>query len=163
MEIGGSQLIVEEGRYYSVNRLGVEEGATIAMGRVLAVKDGSDFKVRIITLPTVYLFPPFSTDARYFFKLKKSCQCSWQRVYARRSGATVNESSLTLFPPPSSPHPSDLQVGQPYVEGATVQAEILGDAKGPKLTVYKMQRKKHTRSKNGHRQALTKFLVTKIN
>jgi len=63
VEIGGSQLIVEEGRYYSVNRLGVEEGATIAMGRVLAVKDGSDFKVRIITLPTVYLFPPFSTDA----------------------------------------------------------------------------------------------------
>ena len=45
IEIGGTQLIVEEGRYYSVNRLGAEKGSTIQMGRVLAVKKDGDFQV----------------------------------------------------------------------------------------------------------------------
>ena len=54
------------------------------------------------------------------------------------------------------------QVGKPYLEGITVEAEILEDLKGPKVIVYKMKPKKHYRRTNGHRQPLTKFMVTKI-
>lgn len=52
--------------------------------------------------------------------------------------------------------------GRPYLENATVEAEILEELKGEKVIVYKMKPKKHYQKKNGHRQPLTKFLVTKI-
>ena len=54
------------------------------------------------------------------------------------------------------------QVGKPYLENITVEAEILEELKGPKVIVYKMKPKKHYRRTNGHRQPLTKFMVTKI-
>ncbi len=53
-------------------------------------------------------------------------------------------------------------VGKPYLESVVVEAEVLEDAKGPKLTIFKYRAKKHYRKKTGHRQPLTKFLVTKI-
>jgi ribosomal protein L21 len=53
-------------------------------------------------------------------------------------------------------------VGKPYLESVRVEAEIIDDVRGPKLTIFKMNSKKHYRRKTGHRQALTKFLITKI-
>lgn len=53
-------------------------------------------------------------------------------------------------------------VGRPYLESVIVEAEVLEDVKGPKLTIFKMNSKKHYRKKTGHRQPLTKFLITKI-
>ena len=97
VDIGGHQLIVEEGRWYTVNRLDVPDGSVIELGRVLALKHDGEFKV-----------------------------------------------------------------GQPYLDGVKVTAEILGEEKGDKVIVYKMKPKKHYRRTNGHRQPLTKFLVTKI-
>ncbi|KAL4427120.1 hypothetical protein ABPG77_001124 [Micractinium sp. CCAP 211/92] len=97
VEIGGHQLIVEEGRWYTVNRLEVEPGSKISLGRVLALKSGGKFSV-----------------------------------------------------------------GQPYLENVAVHAEVLEELKGPKVIVYKMKSKKHYRRLNGHRQPLTKILITKI-
>ena len=53
-------------------------------------------------------------------------------------------------------------VGQPYLESVVVEAEVLEDTKGPKLLIFKYRAKKHYRKKTGHRQPLTKFLITKI-
>ena len=53
-------------------------------------------------------------------------------------------------------------VGKPYLESVIVEAEVLEDTKGPKLTIFKYRAKKHYRKKTGHRQPLTKFLITKI-
>ena len=53
-------------------------------------------------------------------------------------------------------------VGRPYLESVVVEAEVLEDTKGPKLTIFKYNAKKHYRRKTGHRQPLTKFLITKI-
>jgi large subunit ribosomal protein L21 len=45
----------------------------------------------------------------------------------------------------------------------TVEATVLDDElKGPKEVVFKYKNKKHYRNKTGHRQPLTKFMVTKI-
>ena len=44
-ELGGQQLLVEEGRWYSTDRLAATAGSTIALGRVLAVKSGGAFRV----------------------------------------------------------------------------------------------------------------------
>jgi len=53
-------------------------------------------------------------------------------------------------------------LGAPYVKGATVDLKVLAHRRGPKILVYKMRPKKKTRRKNGHRQELTRVLVTSI-
>jgi large subunit ribosomal protein L21 len=53
-------------------------------------------------------------------------------------------------------------LGQPFVAGATVELKVMAHRRGPKLIVYKMQPKKKTRRKNGHRQELTRVMVQSI-
>jgi large subunit ribosomal protein L21 len=53
-------------------------------------------------------------------------------------------------------------LGAPYVSGATVELKVLAHRRGSKIIVYKMRPKKKTRRKNGHRQELTRVLVTAI-
>lgn len=95
IDVGGVQHLVEEGRWYTCNRLKASPGDVVSFGRVLAVKDEEVF-----------------------------------------------------------------HVGRPYVEDVTVEAEIIEEFKGPKVTIYKMQPKKHTRKQVGHRQPLTKCDLT---
>ena len=53
-------------------------------------------------------------------------------------------------------------LGQPYVNGASVELKVMAHRRGPKLIVYKMRPKKKTRRKNGHRQELTRVMVQSI-
>lgn len=94
IDVGGVQHLVEEGRWYTCNRLKATPGDVVSFGRVLAVKQEDVF-----------------------------------------------------------------HVGRPYVEGVTVEAEVIEDLKGPKVIIYKMQPKKHTRKTVGHRQPLTKCAI----
>ena len=55
-----------------------------------------------------------------------------------------------------------IDVGAPFVAGATVAAEILGQVRGPKVIIFKKHRRKHFRRKNGHRQELTSVRITEI-
>ncbi|WP_216901494.1 50S ribosomal protein L21 [Synechococcus sp. CCY 9618] len=57
---------------------------------------------------------------------------------------------------------SGTTLGQPYVEGATVELKVLAHRRGQKIIVYKMRPKKKTRRKNGHRQELTRVMVQAI-
>jgi ribosomal protein L21 len=97
VDVGGNQHLVEEGRWYTCDRMKVSPGNVVAFGRVLALR----------------------TDGQF-------------------------------------------HLGAPYVEGATVEAEIVEHLKGPKVMIYKMIPKKHYRKKVGHRQPMTKFMITKI-
>ncbi len=56
-----------------------------------------------------------------------------------------------------------LKVGAPYVEGASVEADILGDVKGKKIYVMRYKSKKNEKKKIGHRQPYTKVQINKIN
>jgi large subunit ribosomal protein L21 len=53
-------------------------------------------------------------------------------------------------------------LGKPYVQDAEVTLKVLAHRRGPKVIVYKMRKKKKTRSKNGHRQELTRVMVESI-
>lgn len=55
-----------------------------------------------------------------------------------------------------------VSVGQPFVEGATVQATVMQHLRGRKIIVYKMRPKKKTRKKQGHRQELTRLMINSI-
>jgi len=54
------------------------------------------------------------------------------------------------------------QVGTPYVEGAKVIARIEGPAKGEKIHIYKMKRRKGYRRKTGHRQKYLRVTIDSI-
>lgn len=56
-----------------------------------------------------------------------------------------------------------VSIGQPLVEGATVEATVMQHLRGRKIIVYKMQPKKKTRKKQGHRQELTRLMIDSIN
>lgn len=56
-----------------------------------------------------------------------------------------------------------LQVGKPYVEGATVTAKVEKQGRGKKIIVFKYRPKKNYRKKQGHRQAYTKLSIESIN
>ena len=56
-----------------------------------------------------------------------------------------------------------LKIGNPTVEGATVEASVLGDGKAKKVVVYKYKPKTGYHKKNGHRQQYTKVKIEKIN
>ena len=55
-----------------------------------------------------------------------------------------------------------LKVGDPYISGAVVKAEIQEQGKGKKITVFKYKPKKRIRVKSGHRQSYTKLIVKEI-
>ena len=54
------------------------------------------------------------------------------------------------------------KVGNPYVEGVSVEAKILEHVKDDKVLVFKKKIRTGYDKKNGHRQALTKIEITKI-
>ncbi len=94
---GGTQLRVEPGRFYDINRLPVEPDEQITIDDVLMVENDGD-----------------------------------------------------------------LSIGQPLVEGATVSGTVISHLRGKKVIVYKMQPKKKTRKKQGHRQELTRVMIDSI-
>lgn len=55
-----------------------------------------------------------------------------------------------------------VNVGTPFVEGAKVQATVVGQVKGPKLVVFKYKPKKRYRAKTGHRQQYTRIQIDSI-
>ncbi len=53
-------------------------------------------------------------------------------------------------------------LGAPTVAGATVAAEVLDQARGPKIIAFKKRRRKNSRRKIGHRQEFTLVRITEI-
>jgi large subunit ribosomal protein L21 len=53
-------------------------------------------------------------------------------------------------------------LGVPTIAGATVAAEVLEQARGPKVIAFKKRRRKNSRRKRGHRQEFTLVRITEI-
>jgi large subunit ribosomal protein L21 len=56
----------------------------------------------------------------------------------------------------------NLSLGAPTVVGAMVAAEVLEQARGPKIIAFKKRRRKNSRRKIGHRQDFTLLRITEI-
>lgn len=55
-----------------------------------------------------------------------------------------------------------VQIGNPYLNGARVQATVTAHIKGPKVIVFKYLPKKRHRVKQGHRQQYTRLQIDEI-
>src|SRR5580693_3522263 len=53
-------------------------------------------------------------------------------------------------------------LGTPMIAGATVAAEVLDQARGPKIIAFKKRRRQNSRRKIGHRQEFTLVRITEI-
>ena len=53
-------------------------------------------------------------------------------------------------------------VGAPFVAGARVVGVVDGEARGPKIRIFKKTRRKGYRRTNGHRSTLTRVTVKDI-
>jgi len=57
----------------------------------------------------------------------------------------------------------DVKIGTPLVKGAKVTAEVVDpDFKGKKVHIYRLRRRKASRTKTGHRQRYLRVRITKI-
>ena len=54
------------------------------------------------------------------------------------------------------------EIGNPSIEGATVEAKLLDNVKDRTILVFHKRRRKNSRKKNGHRQQHSKIQITKI-
>jgi large subunit ribosomal protein L21 len=54
------------------------------------------------------------------------------------------------------------KIGTPLVSGAKVKGTITAQGRGPKITIFKMKRRKGYRRKAGHRQSFTEIRVDQI-
>ena len=98
IETGGKQYKVNEGDIIFVEKLGADEGSSITFDKVLAVSNGTGFKV-----------------------------------------------------------------GAPYVDGASVSANVVKNGKAKKIYVMTYKPKKGENRKIGHRQPYTKVQISAIN
>lgn len=56
----------------------------------------------------------------------------------------------------------EVMAGSPYVANARVVATVGGEARGPKIRVFKKKRRKGSRKTTGHRSTLTRVTVKEI-
>ncbi|MDG2313167.1 MAG: 50S ribosomal protein L21 [Alphaproteobacteria bacterium] len=73
------------------------------------------------------------------------------------AGSTISLSPVLMFNDDKSS-----KVGTPVLEGAAVSAEVLEQARGDKIIVFKKKRRKGYRRTIGHRQDLTVLRITDV-
>jgi large subunit ribosomal protein L21 len=61
---------------------------------------------------------------------------------------------------PSKEEASHLEMGKPFIQGASVSAQVVGQGRGKKILIVKMKRRKQYRRTQGHRQEQTHLLIT---
>lgn len=90
------------------------------------------------------------------FKVEKD-----QKVFVHRleseEGALVSFDKVLLVE-----DGSDVKIGTPTVNGASVSAKIINHMRGDKVLVFKKKRRKGYQKMNGHRQDLTQILIENI-
>ncbi len=57
----------------------------------------------------------------------------------------------------------EVEIGMPYLKGATVEAKVVKHFKGEKIRVFKFTPKKRFKKTQGHRQNYTQLEITAIN
>ncbi|MBL4660029.1 MAG: 50S ribosomal protein L21 [Alcanivoracaceae bacterium] len=55
-----------------------------------------------------------------------------------------------------------ISVGTPYVEGASVSAEVMSNGRSKKVRIMKFKRRKHHMKQMGHRQSYSEIKIKQI-
>ena len=83
------------------------------------------------------------------------------RFFVEKLGVAADE-TVTFNEVVAVGEGSDLKVGAPLVDGASVTAKVVSEGKAKKVIVFKYKPKKGYAKKQGHRQPYTKVVIEKI-
>ena len=84
-----------------------------------------------------------------------------KQIFVNRQAAEVG-SSVSYDKVLLLAEDSGVKVGNPYIEGAAVNATVLEHCKADKVIIFKKKRRKGYQKKNGPRQYLTKIQIEGI-
>jgi large subunit ribosomal protein L21 len=59
-------------------------------------------------------------------------------------------------------HEGAIKLGKPFVAGASVTGEVVGEVKGEKVIAFRFKRRKNVRRKRGHRERYTQVKIGEI-
>ena len=91
------------------------------------------------------------------YKVAENDILAIERLDGEKDGALTFSDVLALH------DGTDLKLGAPFVDGASVTADIVEQGRGAKIIVFKKKRRKGYRRKKGHRQLETVIRITAIN
>ena len=90
------------------------------------------------------------------YKVAKDDKVVVEKI-AGEPGASVTLASVLLLG-----DGAETTAGTPFIEGASVTAEVVEQKRDKKIIVFKKQRRKNYRRKHGHRQEVTVLKITDI-
>ncbi len=90
------------------------------------------------------------------YKVEEGMMISVEKLEVAENGVVVFDNVLAVSTE------DGLKVGSPLIEGAKVEATLIGHGKGRKIIIYKYKSKKGYHKKKGHRQPYTKIKITSI-
>ena len=103
------------------------------------------------------------------FQMKTAVIRTGGRQYRVSEGDTIQVEKLAGGPGDAVEFSEVLMVGgdtprfgQPIVEGAKVNAQIVRQGRGEKLVIFKFKRRKRFKKKSGHRQDFTEVKITGV-
>ena len=91
------------------------------------------------------------------YKVAKNDIILVEKLKLSKAGSEVKLSNVLLAKDGNSIH-----VGSPYIKGAHVLCEALGQMRMPKVVSFKYKKRKSEKKKIGHRQDVTKLKVKEI-
>ena len=84
-----------------------------------------------------------------------------KQIFVNRQAAEVGD-ALSFDKVLLLDNEGDVKVGNPYIDGAAVNATVVEHCKADKVIIFKKERRKGYQKKNGHRQYLTKLQIEGI-
>lgn len=88
--------------------------------------------------------------------VEENSRCRIPKIEAE-SGKEVDFDRVLLISKDDKP-----LIGKPYIEGASIKAEVISHGRSDKINVFKFKRRLKYRRKTGHRQQYTEILVKEI-
>tara|TARA_Y100001970_G_C13880992_1_gene673835 strand:+ start:248 stop:655 length:408 start_codon:yes stop_codon:yes gene_type:complete len=90
------------------------------------------------------------------YKVSTSKILEIEKINAKK-GETIKFNNVLLLN-----NDQNTEIGNPSIEGASVEAKLLDTVKDRTILVFHKRRRKHSRKKNGHRQRHSKIQIMKI-
>ncbi|MFA5820888.1 MAG: 50S ribosomal protein L21 [Candidatus Gracilibacteria bacterium] len=90
------------------------------------------------------------------FRVEKGSQLTVEKVDSKEGNSFEIDKVLILS------DGGKMTIGQPFVAGVQVKANVVSHFKGEKALIFKFKAKKRYQRKRGHRQDLTKIEITDI-
>ena len=90
------------------------------------------------------------------YKVSTSKILEVEKINAKK-GETIKFNNVLLLN-----NDQNTEIGNPSIEGASVEAKLLDTVKDRTILVFHKRRRKNSRKKNGHRQRHSKIQITKI-